>query len=306
MKKHSLSPKGLSLSQAQSISNLCNQRCRDIQFKLEGINNTSKTLKVGTETYIQEQAQPLPTDTVALLQEKSRLHATQAFLMENMKLKNQLINDKQRENFDYSKIVPQPEREQLYKVVKDGLVGEEWGWEQLSKEEINEYLEAEAYAAHIGQFIHKGGTLDSLRQELPSIKTLEWMEVEVGKKTPLKVEIHHTQEQLSALHEELATLHRGYEMRVNYFKAKVKNAVTAENAKISMENEVAQADANELNKKITAEFHLKLDTWHADEKKAAHKFETERQKEIALLSSLKIEIAPRFQPVIDMFLEKLI
>ena len=37
--KHSLAPKGLSLSQAQSISNLCNQRARDINFKLADINS---------------------------------------------------------------------------------------------------------------------------------------------------------------------------------------------------------------------------------------------------------------------------
>ena len=42
MKKHSLSTKGLSLSQAQSISNLCNQRATDISGELNGINNVEK------------------------------------------------------------------------------------------------------------------------------------------------------------------------------------------------------------------------------------------------------------------------
>ena len=49
MGKHSLSSKGLSLSQAQSISNLCNQRSREITSKLNIVNNFSKVLKIGEE-----------------------------------------------------------------------------------------------------------------------------------------------------------------------------------------------------------------------------------------------------------------
>ncbi len=55
---------------------------------------------------------------------------------------------------------------------------------------------------------------------------LEFMEIETGKKTPLKVTIHHTPEQLLEIHEELAALHRGYEQKVNYFKSKVKAFVS--------------------------------------------------------------------------------
>ena len=39
--KHSLATTGLSLSQAQSVSNLCNQRVRDIKDRLSVINNAS-------------------------------------------------------------------------------------------------------------------------------------------------------------------------------------------------------------------------------------------------------------------------
>jgi hypothetical protein len=120
-------------------------------------------------------------------------------------------------------------------------VNEKWGWDQLTVAEYNEFLEAEAFAAHIGQFIHKGGKLDQLRAELPTIKTLEFMEIETGKKTPMTISVHHKADDLMELHEELAGLHRGYEQKVNYFKAKVKNAVTAENARIAKENAIAES-----------------------------------------------------------------
>ena len=51
--KNSLSSKGLSMSQAQSISNLCNQRSKEITNKLGDINNISKHLTIGEDTYVE-------------------------------------------------------------------------------------------------------------------------------------------------------------------------------------------------------------------------------------------------------------
>jgi len=301
--KNSLSTKGLSMSQAQSISNLCNQRSKDITAKLADINNVSKVLKIGEETYTETQANPIPVNVVELLTEKARLSATQAFLMENIKAKDSLIKDVQFEDFDYTILAP--ERPKTVTKQLPSLVDEEWGWSQLTTAEYNEYLEAEAYASHIGQFIHKGGKLDKLRSELPTIKTLEFMEIEVGKKTPMKVSIHHTSEGLLAIHEELAGLHRNYEQKVNYFKAKVKNSVTTENARIANERAQIQAELNEINGKQDADYNTGLEKWRADFRKASNEFEAKRQERIKEAANMKIDIDSRFQPVVDMFLKQL-
>lgn len=301
--KKSLSSKGLSMSQAQSISNLCNQRAKEISNKLDNINNVSKELVIGTETYIETQANPIPDNVVHLLQEKASLSATQAFLMENIKAKEELINEIRFEVFDYG--VEEPLRPQEVSEVLPSEVNEEWGWEQLTQAEYNEYLEAEAYASHIGQFIHKKGTLDRLRAELPNIKTLEFMEIESGKKTPLKVTIHHTSEQLLAIHEELAALHRGYEQRVNYFKAKVKNSVTSENARIQRERADIQSRANAENEKLRREYADACSKFYEERKKASQEFEAKRQERIQEAANLKINVAERFQGVVDTFLNQL-
>ena len=184
-------------------------------------------------------------------------------------------------------------------------VDEDFGWDQLTASEYNEFLEAEAYASHIGQFIHKGGRLDRLRAELPTIKTLEFMEIEVGKKTPLKVYIHHTPEQLLAIHEELAALHRGYEQKVNYFKSKVKNAVTTENAKIQKERAEIQNRVNNENSDLANAYKIAYDKWAGEERKAQHEFEEKRQAGIQDAVNLKIEVAQRFQDVVNEFLNQL-
>lgn len=301
--KNSLAEKGLSMSQAASISNLCNQRTRDITASLADINNVEKTLTIGTETYIETQGNPMPQNVVQLLQAKARLSATQAFLMENIKAKDELINKIKREQFKYE--VESPERPKLISEILPSEVGEEFGWDTLTTAEYNEYLEAEAYASHIGQFIHKGGKLDKLRAELPTIKTLEFMDIEAGKRTPLKVTVHHTAAHLLRTHEELATLHRGYEQKVNYFKSKVKNAVTTQNAEIQKERATIQNRVNNVNSDLANEYKLDYDKWAGEERKASHKFEEMRQARIQEAVNLKIEVAERFQDVVDEFLNKL-
>jgi hypothetical protein len=302
--KNSLSTKGLSMSQAQSISNLCNQRSKDITASLADINNVEKTLTIGEETYIETQGNPIPANVVELLTAKARLSATQAFLMENIKAKDELINKIKYEGFIYD--VEAPVRPQVISEVIPTEVAENFGMDQMTAAEYNEYLEAEAYASHIGQFIHKGGKLDRLRAELPTIKTLEFMDnIEAGKRTPLKISVHHTPAQLLTIHEELAALHRGYEQKVNYFKSKAKNAVTTENARIQKERGEIQARVNQQNSDLSNAYKLAYEQWTAEQRKAQHEFEEKRQGRIQDAVNLKIEVAERFQGVVDEFLNQL-
>jgi hypothetical protein len=305
MKNNSLSTKGLSLSQAQSISNLCNQACRDINAKLESFNNASKELTLDGHLYVETQGHPITEDLEKMLEEKSMLHATQAFLMENIRAKDQLIKQTKNKKFEFAIKAPEyPELEEL-EYDYDYEVDEDWGWAHLTPSEYAEYLEAEAYASHFGQFIHKDGKLDKLRAELPTIKTLEWIEVETGKKTPLNVTVHHTIDQLGNLHEQLAGIHRTHEQKVNYYKAKVKNIVTAENARIARERADRQSAVNERNDKLMTEYQNLRNEWAASKRKAEMEFEEGRQKEIARISALRIEVDPRFQATVDFYLSRL-
>jgi len=312
MKKNSLTPnKGLSLSQAQSISNLCNQRGREIEANLTGINNYKKSVDVYNngqgKTHVIVVGKELPTNVVDLLTEKAKLHGCQAFLMENLKAKEAMLQAAKSEGVDVSAIeVPErpktisPLVNMLSEVTEKG-----WGWEQLTINEYNEYLEAEAYAAHIGQFIHQGGTLDVLRRELPTVKSVEWMVINDGIKSPVTVETHHTPEQLLAVHEDLAKLHRSYEQRVNYFKSKVKNLVTAENARIANINADAQSEAETLNNQAQSAYDTAYKAYSEKVKTVRAEFEKQRQDNIKEIAAMRINVDARFQKTIDSFLTQL-
>lgn len=302
--KHSLATTGLSLSQAQSVSNLCNQRVRDIKDRLAAINNSSKTIMMDGHSYTQQTANPMPEDIIPLLKEKARLSATQAFLMENIREKDNMLKAMREQDFDYSNLAAAPERGELKYTNPIHEVNESWGWDQLTAAEYNEYLEVEAYASHIGQFIHKGGELDDLRKNLPRISELDWITIKDGERTPVLVNKHHTPEFLLALHEELAAMHREFEQRVNYFKAKVKNLVTAENARIARANADEMATATAHNNTVWAEFETLKEQWYAAEKKAKFEFQEQLEKQINAIALWRISVPERFQPVIDMFIAK--
>ena len=301
MKKHSLSTSGLSLSQAQSISNLCFQKAQEISNQIAIINNAEKTLKIGNETYIETTGNKIPKNIVELILEKGNLHATQAFLMENIKAKDSILKELKNKNFDT--LLEYPEYPNIQTFTPEKLVEEAWGWNELPIHQYHEFLEAEAYAAHIGQFIHKGEKLDCLRKEISTIKTLEWIIISDGTKTPLKVSIHHTSDELLNIHNNLAILHRGYEQRVNYFKAKVKNLMTDENARISKANADGQAERNKINEILRNEYSMAVAKHEESILKLKQEFELLRQEEIKATAQLKIQVDPRFQPVIDSFLK---
>lgn len=307
MRKNSLTPNnGLSLSQAQSISNLCNQSAIEIAAQLIAVNNFSKTIKVDgvDKTLIKKMA--LPENVVELLTKKASFHACQAFLMENIKAKDKMLNDMRNDDADVS-VVKYPERPTFIDPVVGSLaeVNENFGWSKLSVKEANEYLEAEAFAAHIGQFIHRDGILTGLRKELPNVPAIEWMTIKDGVKTPVDITVHHEAKDLLALHNDLATAHRGYEQRVNYFKAKVKNLTTKENARIAKHNADLQNEAAKTNNNLQTAY----ETAHKKANEKANdiraEFETIRQTRISEIAAMRINIDERFQAVISEFLTKL-
>lgn len=303
MKKNALSKNGLSMSQAQSISNLCYQRSLEIDRVLSQINNYTKTVEVSGKTLVLVPGTPVPTNIVELLIEKSSLNACQAFLMENIKAKNDLLRSISSRQVNLDDI-EWPTKEKIPAPKETPFVGEEWGWEQLSAKELADYYEAEAFAAQIGKFIHKGGKLDVLRNELPTLPGVEWMTVEDGKKTPVTIVKHNTSEDLLTLHEELATLHRKYEGQVNYFKAKVKNLTTQKNSDIAKENDLAYAEYQLKDRAASLKYSEEYSKVSNEIKERNNKLSIEKQAETKEASNLRIEVDPRFQSIIDKFLPK--
>ena len=296
-----LATKGLSMSQAQSISNLCNQNAQEIAREIESYNNCSKMISISGQSYLLQEGIVIAEDILDKLKTKGDLHATQAFLMEAIKSKESEIGRIRNLTPDISHLT-QPARVYAPDYEIEYNVEESWGWSQLTDSEYSKYLQEEALASHLGQFIHKNGKLSELRRELPNISTLEWFEVEDGKKTPVKVTKHHHPSSLMELHEEVAELHRKHEQSVNFFKAKVKNLVSDENARIQKENADKAAVFLMLEKEAMSKYQIAVDAYQGELLRLTMEFNSNRELLIKDAAALRINVDPRFQDVVNMFI----
>ena len=299
MKVNSLSSTGLSISQASTISNLANQKAKEIERKINSVNNYSSVIEIAGTSHTMVKGEKMPENIFELLQEKGKLHGLQAFLMENIKAKDELLKQVKQESFVFR--LEAPERKQIEHPILLKEVGEEYGWSKISKEEIEEFYEKEALVSHLGQFIHKGGKLDTLRSELPNIQELTWFEVEKDKKTPVVIKKHHTAEELLELHEKIVQLHKINSSRVNYIKAKVKNLTTERNIEISKENEILLKEYNKLYEEEGNRYKEEVDKYTREYNIAFEKFSKEKNERLKEIAKYKISIPERFKTIIDEF-----
>ena len=294
-----LDTKGLSMSSAQTVSNMCNQTVREIDNILGSVNNASKTININGKDLTETEGFKMPENVIDLLKDKAKLRATQAFLMEAIKGKDEELKRLKKLSFDYSKVEEAPDYPEYLDYKGKDSVDEDYGWSQLSDSEMNEFWEAEAYASHIGQFIHKNGKLDTLRNELTTLKSLEWITVKDGEKTPIQVVKHHSKEQLFDIHIELSELHRTYEQKVNYFKAKVKNLVSSQNAKLATELAKAISEVNVINDELRNVYNAECKSY--SERQAAWTSSRESERELAInaISLLRITVPSQFKETVD-------
>lgn len=262
----------LSMSDAQSISNLVNQKAEQITNKYKSVNNYSTYLRLdtlsqaamvdkGDSTVSKTKAVNMPPieEVVADFKRKGDLHALQAFLMEHIKLKEHMIKSlkqKRNEAKDYTN----EELELRLNIKKPVFVEEPIELVEYNEETINEFftkeellrtLISESHAAHIGQFIHKDGKLSALRKELPTISGYTYEKLPDGRSAVVTNVIHADGDALEQLHEILANEHRDYTRSVNGQKAKAKDLLLLENNKAASDWQQKKSQQN-----IRANSHL--------------------------------------------------
>ena len=138
-----LNSKGLSLSDAQSISNSCHQASLEIDNELASINNTHKVVTIDGVEHIVQQGVPRPVSVVSLLTKKAAYAATQALLMENMKVKKAWLEQIERSMVQALPSVKLPEQPKKVMTAKEPdeprLKSEAWAFDQLSPAARAEY-----------------------------------------------------------------------------------------------------------------------------------------------------------------------
>lgn len=300
MEKHFLSKTGLSITQAQSISNLCNQYCVEIDNVLQNINIISKEFTFNQEHFIEQKANEIPANLVELLNKKGEYVSLQAFLMENIKLKDYLLEQADNKYFHFNEDVPvQPKFMNPKGLLKITEV-------ELSEEDRIDYLIQESYASQIGKFIHKGEKLDTLRKEASNTPLVEWKKIDSNITIPIKNTIHTTPEELFKIHLQLVEIHRVHAQKLNYYKAKIKNQLSDLNAEIVRKNAEEYDKATAEYQKELQEYNEELRKYEERYHKALFTFQEEKEKEMKRIASLRIKIPEIFKSLVDTLLKKVV
>lgn len=306
---NSLGKEGLSMTDAQILSNLMVQRVYDIDRTFNGVNNAKQVIRYNGETLTLVEGKPLPDNILDLLAEKVKLLGAVAFLRENVKFKDAKVSHLQNE-YNFKTTVEYPELEPVEQFVGIPEVTEDWGWNQLSTTKLNKYYQDEAIAAHYGQFIHKGGILDKLRADVAVLPAIEWKVIkrpQGNEELPVQNFLNpsHTSEELLKLHETLAGKHRAAEKRVNYVKATVKNSVTLENARTAKLNQDEYVRVSTANAEVTQRNNVVLTKYRTDVQTEEKEFTTTNLNNLKEAADLKISVDPIFQEIITEYVDKL-
>lgn len=288
-----LGTQGLSMSDAQSLSNLCNQEAINIDKKLKSVGLFNKSVTLNNQEKIIYKTDKMPENVKELLERKSVLHALQGFLMDSMKRKDSLIKEESERAFVYD--IPRPIQPQYELEPQLKQVDEAWGFDQLTDDEYNEYLRDESFASHIGQFIHNKSILEELRKDAYKIPAIEWIELKKDEKTPVDIIVHHAPEFYDTLYKEFSNLHRDYEKKVNYIKAKVKNLVAEENQKLLLEYKQNLQEVSERNRLLKEEYNKEVTKWTTNYNLAKSTFEKEKVEKVNELAKLKIVLDSRYE-----------
>ena len=300
MEKHFLSKTGLSITQAQSISNLCNQHCVEIDNLLQNINIISKEFTFNQELFKEQEASKIPTNLVELLTKKGEYASLQAFLMENIKLKDSLLLQTENTYFQFKEESPMQPKfinpKGLPRVTEI----------ELSAEDRIDYLIQESYASQIGKFIHKGEKLDTLRKEASNTPLVEWKKIDSNITIPIKNTIHTTPEELFQIHLELVEIHRTHAQKLNYYKAKMKNQLSDLNEAIAKKNSADYEKASSKYEKELQEYNEELRKYGERHHKALYTFQEEKEKEMKRIAALRISIPEIFKPLVDTLLKKVV
>ena len=302
-----LGSKGLSMTQARSVSNICNQNAEELDNMFETINNFKSSVLIDQMPFEHSTGTPIPDNIVDLVLKKSEYVVVQSYMMEAIKHKEALIastkNMVDRNMATWSRENPEPRYPEPFLCSRTSPVTEAEMWETLSQTEMEEFVSEEAKASTIGKFIHKGSVLDKLRKELPTLKTLSWFEDLKGNSYPMTLNTHHTPEQLFGVYETLAGHHRKHEMRVNYYKAKVKNLTLSTNQEIARKNNLLEEEVRKLQREDMAAYRASITEYSARRDQANEEFAEEALRLQGEYAALRIVVPVSMKKLVDTLLE---
>ena len=270
-----LGAKGLTSSEANHVTNVVKELVKDL----------TADLKLST-SYITEDGENLPLDEnkkviswTENVQESGRLFGLSAWLKTAIKYKENLLNTVERKSFVSQLVKPTLEMLPFKPSVEisDYL-------NQLNTKGLNEYLTAEAMAAHVGKFIHN---FDSIRRESDNFVPTSF--VKSGDRTyTVKSTRLYTSEELVEGFFELQKEHRDAEKLVNLYKSRHHDWV----------KDTLEAYTSNVKSMQSRNFNVQIG-YNNEVEAERLSFENDNREQKKVISAFKIIVPNELQPLLD-------
>ena len=170
--------------------------------------------------------------------------------------------------------------------------------EILDIKEYAEYLALEAKAAHLGKFIHAGGPVDRVREELLNWKDFSLMNHMDKSYVVAKTKVY-TKDEINELYFKLQAQHRDAESKLNWYKAKIKNDAVVINANRAKEYAKAYNEAQIVFSTASEEFAHRFQQFQSDYAIWSNNQLQARSEVRKLFSTYKIIIPDSLVPTVE-------
>ncbi len=299
------SKNGISSSQANHVANLIKEKNKVVESELNNTAAYTETLFKDGEYFILKN--PIRVNLLLLSQKEGEFYALSSWLREAIKARDALLTYyRQCPGTEFGAL---PQALELKPPVKLTFTQPVKATEadilaNFSIKELAEYWSLEAKAAHIGKRIHKGGVVSNIREEIlankDSVTTFTVMD---GKHYPIQFSKVYDFNNITETFDKLQKLHREFESKLNFYKAKIQNGMSELDAKRQGEFKSVQESAN-----------LKYNTEIIDYNNAVRNYnesvavqnaanEEARANKLREVSAWKIAIPDELLPIYQQFSE---
>lgn len=287
---------GISSSHANHVSNLLKEQNTLISKRLSGVKAFNYNVVIDQQKHNVTTTSKVETGD---WEKEGRYYALSAWLKEAIKAKNSLLDFyrtcEANEFLEGEETVPEFKETPPVKVSPPNVrawteldaIGE------LSIAERSEYYTLEAYAAHIGKYIHTGGVLSNVKNDLAGGPVVGFHKiVQNGQQTeiPMFSTPNFDANQINKEYFELQAKHREYESKLNSYKARIQNRVTEKNAELQKEFTLASVKANNEYNAALNDYHAKMSKFTGELEALNSVLQTRRLEKTREVSAYKIVI----------------
>lgn len=247
------SKNGISSSQANHVANLIKEKNKVVEAELNNTASYREVLTKDGEKFTLKN--PIPVDLLNLSQKEGELYALSSWFREAIKARDTLLTYyKQCPGTEFGELPKTPVLQipEKVNISTPAKATEADILATFSIKELAEYWTLEAKAAHIGKRIHKGGVVANIREQILANKdSVTSFTVMDGKHYPVTLSKVYDLTEVTEAFDKLQDIHRQYESKLNFYKAKIQNGITELDAKRQSEFKAAQeAENNKYNSEL--------------------------------------------------------